>query len=103
MFSDREPTNRCAGFTQGGLSHLWQTSIPRGGSSPVAKNTESREAIHSFPFTLMRPYPLLSLAAIQGQHSSEARLSTFVQKRAARSGETITNLSFAKTFASVQQ
>lgn len=76
------PRNRCDGFTQLGLSHLWHTSS-RPGSSLCHKVHANLWAFHfeNLPLFLTpnSPYPQLFLPASQGQQSSAPFISTLLQ------------------------
>src|SRR5882757_11176822 len=62
------PKKRCAGFTQGGLSHRWRTHSPLG-ISPFAITQDSLWAGRSPLVSLPNwPYPLVDLLASQIQH-----------------------------------
>jgi hypothetical protein len=81
LLSALVPRNKCAGFTQAGTSHLWQTHKPAG-IVPCATSYETRCADRFFPPNQrLWPYPLAFKWPVQSQQSSGPRLSTRAQKR----------------------
>ena len=74
------PIKRCSGLVHGGLSHLWQTYMPRG-TSPKWSIHETRlaGAFSWLPPKRIMPYPNGCLAPTHSQQPSF--LTTLAQKR----------------------
>lgn len=82
LLSDGVPRNKCFGFVHSGLSHLWQTNIPRGISPKWSiQDTRLAGAFSCMPPRRIMPYPNGCFAPIHFQHPS--CLMTFSQKRSA--------------------
>lgn len=78
------PSNRCPGFTHGGLSQVWQAYMPGTRARPILFSSAHLWAPMTVPLRLKLPYPdRPRLAPVHGQHSSGPRRSTFSQKRSA--------------------